>query len=205
MVAARMAVPFLQEVELGKRPKLPKSIKRQSLNEMAAFVVGSRTERAAECRKPGLAAEPCASFIWRFLSSLHCWRMGCAAWRIAAGSPGFYAMLEAVADPNHPNHAETKEWLDEYDPKVIDELPIKYALAASRTGVMLPRPASLTTSKPHQPLSSRNQPPRPSPDGYEFAASCRLERGLIDLVFEGHQRGSKRRGAANSSWRGASV
>jgi hypothetical protein len=27
MVAARMAVPFLQEVELGKRPKLPKSIK----------------------------------------------------------------------------------------------------------------------------------------------------------------------------------
>jgi putative SOS response-associated peptidase YedK len=32
---------------------------------------------------------------------------------------------------------------------------------------MLPRPASLTTSKPHQPLSSRNQPPRPSPDGYK--------------------------------------
>jgi hypothetical protein len=36
----RIAVPFLQEVELGKRPKLPKSIKRQSLNEMAAFVAG---------------------------------------------------------------------------------------------------------------------------------------------------------------------
>ena len=28
-------------------------------------------------------------------------------------------MLEAVADPNQPNHAEAKEWLDEYDPKVI--------------------------------------------------------------------------------------
>lgn len=42
MVAARMAVSFLQEVELGKSksPKLPKSIKRQSLNEMAAFVAG---------------------------------------------------------------------------------------------------------------------------------------------------------------------
>ena len=40
MVAARMAVPFLQEVELGKMPKLPKSIKRLSLNEMAAFVAG---------------------------------------------------------------------------------------------------------------------------------------------------------------------
>ena len=38
--------------------------------------------------------------------------------------------------------------------------------AGSRTGVMLPRPASLTTSKPHQQLSSRNQLPRPSPDGY---------------------------------------
>src|ERR1700730_1219707 len=39
MAAARMAVPFLQEVELGKRPKLPKSIKRLSL-KMAAFVAG---------------------------------------------------------------------------------------------------------------------------------------------------------------------
>jgi hypothetical protein len=28
-----------------------------------------------------------------------------------------------------PNHSEAKEWLDEYDPKVIDELPIKYALS----------------------------------------------------------------------------
>ena len=39
-LACAPAVPFLQEVELGKRPKLPKSIKRQSLNEMAAFVAG---------------------------------------------------------------------------------------------------------------------------------------------------------------------
>jgi hypothetical protein len=45
------------------------------------------------------------------------------------GVPGFNAMLEAVADPNHPNHVEAKEWLDEYDPKVIDELLIKYALS----------------------------------------------------------------------------
>jgi hypothetical protein len=37
-------------------------------------------------------------------------------------------MLEAVVDPSHPNHAEAKEWLDEYDPKVIDELSIKCAL-----------------------------------------------------------------------------
>src|ERR1700730_8823398 len=38
MIAARMAVPFLQQVEPGERPKLPKSIKRLALNEMAAFV-----------------------------------------------------------------------------------------------------------------------------------------------------------------------
>ena len=45
------------------------------------------------------------------------------------GIPGSYAMLEVVVHPNHPNHAEAKEWLDEYDPKVIDDLPIKYALS----------------------------------------------------------------------------
>ena len=45
------------------------------------------------------------------------------------GIPGFYETLDAVADPNHPNHAEAKEWLDDYDPDVFDELPIKYALS----------------------------------------------------------------------------
>jgi len=45
------------------------------------------------------------------------------------GIPGFYEMLEAIADPNHPNHAEAKEWADEYNPDVVDELPIIYALA----------------------------------------------------------------------------
>ena len=45
------------------------------------------------------------------------------------GIPGFYEMLEAIAAPDHPNHADAKEWADEYDPDVVDELPIKYALA----------------------------------------------------------------------------
>lgn len=44
------------------------------------------------------------------------------------GIPGFYEMLEARADPKHPNHAEIKEWLGDYDPEVFDRLPIKYAL-----------------------------------------------------------------------------
>jgi hypothetical protein len=44
------------------------------------------------------------------------------------GIPGFYEMLEAIADPNSPHHAEARQWAEEYDPDVIDELPIKYAL-----------------------------------------------------------------------------
>lgn len=44
------------------------------------------------------------------------------------GLPGFYDMLEALADPDHPNHADATEWADDYDPDTIDELAIKYAL-----------------------------------------------------------------------------
>jgi len=45
------------------------------------------------------------------------------------GIPGFYETLDAIADPDHPNHGDAVEWFDEYDPKIIDELPIKYALS----------------------------------------------------------------------------
>ena len=44
------------------------------------------------------------------------------------GIPGFYELLAARADPKHPGHAQAREWLDDYDPHKIDELPIKYAL-----------------------------------------------------------------------------
>jgi hypothetical protein len=44
------------------------------------------------------------------------------------GVSGFYEMLEARANPDHPSHAEAVEWLDDYDPDFIDEEPIKYAL-----------------------------------------------------------------------------
>ena len=44
------------------------------------------------------------------------------------GIPGFYDMLAVLADPGDPIHAEIAEWLDEYDPKEIDELPLKIAL-----------------------------------------------------------------------------
>jgi hypothetical protein len=44
------------------------------------------------------------------------------------GIPGFYEMLDARADPDHPEHEQIVEWLDEYDPDLVEELPIKYAL-----------------------------------------------------------------------------
>jgi Plasmid pRiA4b ORF-3-like protein len=44
------------------------------------------------------------------------------------GIPGFYELLEAIADPTHPNHPHLKEWAGDYDPDSFDELPIKYAL-----------------------------------------------------------------------------
>ena len=44
------------------------------------------------------------------------------------GIPGFYAALAARADPDDPNHDEMVEWLDNYDPETIDEVPLKIAL-----------------------------------------------------------------------------
>ena len=63
------------------------------------------------------------------------------------GVPGFYEILDALADPNHPNHAEAKEWLDEYDPNVIDEVAMKYALSriANRRNAAKARAKKKTT------------------------------------------------------------
>jgi hypothetical protein len=46
----------------------------------------------------------------------------------SGGIPGFYETLDATADPTHPDHAQAKEWLDDYNPDVFDELPVKFAL-----------------------------------------------------------------------------
>lgn len=45
------------------------------------------------------------------------------------GIPGFYEMLDIIADPKHPDHGEVSDWLEEYDPHVVDELPVRYALS----------------------------------------------------------------------------
>jgi hypothetical protein len=41
---------------------------------------------------------------------------------------GFYDMLDALADPNHPDHAEVTERTDGYDPETVDEMRIKLVL-----------------------------------------------------------------------------
>ena len=44
------------------------------------------------------------------------------------GIPGYYNMLDALAAPEHPDHAEVAEYLEDWDPKEIDEFPLQIAL-----------------------------------------------------------------------------
>jgi hypothetical protein len=44
------------------------------------------------------------------------------------GIPGFYELLDALADPSHTNHADATEWVGDYDPDVIDESSLAIAL-----------------------------------------------------------------------------
>lgn len=51
------------------------------------------------------------------------------------GTPGFENFLEAISDPEHPDHAELTEWYDEchggtYDPETIDDLFTRRRVAA---------------------------------------------------------------------------
>ena len=45
------------------------------------------------------------------------------------GIPGFYAQLEALADPSHPDHEDAKDRFGDYDPNRLDERSIKDRLA----------------------------------------------------------------------------
>jgi hypothetical protein len=44
------------------------------------------------------------------------------------GLPGFYDLLDAMTDTEHPNHADVIELAGAYDPDKLDELSIKQAL-----------------------------------------------------------------------------
>jgi Plasmid pRiA4b ORF-3-like protein len=45
------------------------------------------------------------------------------------GPPGYAEFLEAIADRNHPRHAELKEWYDaDFDPNAVDATAIQRQL-----------------------------------------------------------------------------
>jgi hypothetical protein len=48
----------------------------------------------------------------------------------SGGIPGFYALLETLADPRHPSHADMKEWAGDYDPAALDEAGISRAISS---------------------------------------------------------------------------
>jgi hypothetical protein len=65
-------------------------------------------------------------------------------------------MLDALADPEHPDHAEAAEYLEGWDLKEINELPLKIALgriadrrSAARTRIARKRAdhGALTTAR----------------------------------------------------------
>ena len=72
-------------------------------------------------------------------------------------------MLTALADPEHPDHAEVAEYLEGMDPKEINELPLKIALGhiANR------RRCCSDKDRQEKGLSGRPLEcrPSPSPDG----------------------------------------
>lgn len=83
-------------------------------------------------------------------------------------------MLNAIVDPKHPNHAEAKEWLDDHDPNVIDEPPIKYALAriANRRNGTTPQEEKNRVNQ----LARRNHPPQPLPGAYDSSEPASISR-----------------------------
>jgi hypothetical protein len=56
-------------------------------------------------------------------------------------------MLDALADPQHRDHAELAEYLEDWDPKEIDEFPLRIALRriANRHNAARTRIAKKTT------------------------------------------------------------
>jgi hypothetical protein len=60
--------------------------------------------------------------VWRSPGERDCPPEDCG------GIPCFYEMLEAGANPTHPDHAEISEWLEDYDPDELDVFPIQVAL-----------------------------------------------------------------------------
>lgn len=56
------------------------------------------------------------------------------------GIPGFYNLLDALADPHHEQHEELRDWIgDEFDPQAFSVDPLNQKLAPKRSSVKLPK------------------------------------------------------------------
>ena len=73
------------------------------------------------------------------LSHLHDGKLACPP-EDCGGIPGYYNLLEALADPQHPEHEEMREWIgDDFDPQVFSVDSVNRKLAPKRRRSSLPK------------------------------------------------------------------
>jgi hypothetical protein len=121
------------------------------------------------------------------------------------GVPGFYDVLDARGDPEHPEHADAVTWLDDYDPDTFDELPIKYALgriAARRNAArarLVMRPGKLTPRRLEELTPSAQRRGTDGDWGSRDSCTRETRAGRRD----GRGGGGGRDGAAARAWLGS--
>ena len=64
------------------------------------------------------------------------------------GIPGFYHMLEALADPNHEDHEDMRDWIDSFDPETFSIDAVNKKLRKVFRPSRKTKPGSLATRKP---------------------------------------------------------
>ena len=101
-----------------------------------------------------LAADPAASYP-RLVDGA-----GCCPPEDCGGIPGFYAFLEAIADPQHPDHEDCLDWYGgPFDPADMGVVQINRNSPASPPGE---RPSQPKTTPDHCIPSART-----APDAYD--------------------------------------
>ena len=56
------------------------------------------------------------------------------------GIPGFYELLDALADPNHEQHQEMRDWVgDDFDPQAFSVEEVNRKLAPKRRAAKVPK------------------------------------------------------------------
>lgn len=63
------------------------------------------------------------------------------------GIPGFYHMLEALADPNHEDHENMRDWIDSFDPEVFSIDAVNKKLRKIFRAPSKPNPAGVAKRK----------------------------------------------------------